>query len=369
MRIYAELAALFTVLLAVTLLPALPLRSAWAQAGVYTVTDIRVDRTAETAAEARELAIADGHVQALQRLYEKILPADQISSAPRLSAKQIPPYVLAFSVDSEQSSAVRYIATLTFKFLADDVRGLLGQQGVTAARSESPPVLVLPLFSQDGQNRLWQDPNPWRDAWANRGSGSGFVPLMVPLGDLGDVSAVDVEGALTADPVKLAAVAQRYNAAAVLVSQSILSGDPEAGTAQLQTITRADGSYLTQPLTSSFAQEPGESLASLFARAASDLDSAVQGGWDQDNMVQVGGARNAISVLVAARSFNEWISIKKRLSQLAMVQSTQVRKLSPGASEIDIGFSGDTDQLVRALGQRSLLLIPSEDGQWLLQSR
>ena len=43
---------------------------------------------------------------------------------------------------------------------------------------------------------LWEDPNPWRAAWADRPDRGGLVPVEVPLGDLPESSLHDLHGAL-----------------------------------------------------------------------------------------------------------------------------------------------------------------------------
>src|SRR6185437_12375889 len=83
----------------------------------------------------------------------------------------------------------------------------------------------LPVWSGAQPPVLWEDPNPWREAFAQRERGEGLVPFIVPLGDVEDLNAISAERALNADPAALAAIAERYQAEEVLITQAMPEGE------------------------------------------------------------------------------------------------------------------------------------------------
>ena len=136
---------------------------------IFTVRDVPVDETAATAADARQTALAVGQRRAFRRLMNRLVPEAHQSSIPALDSNLLQYYVLDFSVDNERTSAVRYLADLTFRFNADEVRNLLRSNSVGFAETRSKPLLVLPVFiSPEAGPTLWVDPNPWRETWARR---------------------------------------------------------------------------------------------------------------------------------------------------------------------------------------------------------
>ncbi len=58
-------------------------------------------------------------------------------------------------------------------------------------------MVVLPVYQAAGQWRLWDDPNPWREAWERRPPAAPL--LLVPLGDAGDLAAIDADKARAGD--------------------------------------------------------------------------------------------------------------------------------------------------------------------------
>ncbi|HEY5598266.1 MAG TPA: DUF2066 domain-containing protein, partial [Kiloniellales bacterium] len=344
---------------------ALP-RTAGAASDVFTVSGVEVDVTAATAAAAREAAHAEGHRLAMQKLLARLLPHDELPRMREMPVPDIVPYVRDFEVDDERTSDVRYLARLTFRFKADAVRELLRKEGVLFAETQSKPVLVLAVYGPAGDALLWEDENPWARAWALRRPSESLVPLDVPLGDLSDVATVDAAQALSGDRARLATLARRYGTEDVLVTQAVLSGDPEAGLATLQVGSSRLGTEQLQTLLASHAQEPGETLAELLARAANGVDGDVQEAWKQRNLLRP-GAQRRIVVSVPIASLADWLEVKRRLGGVAAVQKSEVTLLSRKRTELDLTFVGDEQQLVLALAQSDLDLTLNPVSGWQIR--
>lgn len=367
-RLLRQRSSALAALLAVVLSGALAVNDGRAaEADVFTVRGVDVDVTAETAAAAREQALADGHVAALRRLFERLLVREDLPRAPDLPASQVVPLVQDFGVDDERTSDVRYLASLTFRFKPDAVRALLRRSGLAHAETQSKPMVVVPVFGPAGQAQLWEESNPWREAWTLRPSGDGLVPLVVPLGDLADIAALDVDRALAGDRAAAAALARRYGGEDAVVAQAVLQGDPEAGAATLQVGTTRLGGRAQETALDSFTQQPEEDLAGLLARAADAVDRRIQQAWKQDNLLRP-GAQRVLAVAVPHAGLSEWLEVKRRLRGVAAVQRSDVTTMSRGRSELRLTYAGSEAQLARALEQSDLALTPDPQGRgWQLR--
>src|SRR5690606_41822624 len=67
---------------------------------------------------------------------------------------------------------------------------------------------------------LWDDPNPWRDAWTRVALGQALVPVIVPLADAADLVGISAEQAAAGERERLSAMARRYGAVASLDRKS-----------------------------------------------------------------------------------------------------------------------------------------------------
>ena len=345
---------------------AVSVRSADANSHVFTVSGVRVDVTAETAAAAREAAHAEGHVKAMEKLLARLLPRDELGLLRQLKAAEILAFVQDFSVGNERTSDVRYLAELTFRFRPEPIRELLRANGLQHAETMSKPVVVLAIFGIEGEVVLWGEGNPWLATWAARPPGGWLVPLIVPLGDLGDLTAVDAARALNGEVEALGAVARRYDAEDVLITQAVLLGDPLLGQATLQVGTVRLGRFAQQTTIDNYAQPVGGTAQDLLALAADAVGATVQEAWKQRNLLRPGSQRQ-IAVTVPVTQLAELIEIKRRLVGVAAVRGSKVTALSRSKAEMAVTFVGEDEQLVLAMAQSDLDLVLNPGIGWQLR--
>jgi hypothetical protein len=357
----------FGLLLAVTG-AAFPIGSAEANSHVFTVSGVAVDVTAETAAAARETAHAEGHVKALAKLLTRLLPRNELGLARPLKPAEVLAYVQDFSVANERTSDVRYLAELTFRFRPKPIRELLRASGLKHAETMSKPVVVLPIFGIEGEAVLWGEGNPWWTAWAARPPGGWLVPLIVPLGDLGDLTAIDAARALNGEVEALGAIARRYGAEDVLITQAVLLGDPALGQATLQVGTVRLGRFAQQTTIDNYAQPVAGTAQDLLAFAADAVGADVQEAWKQRNLLRPGSQRQ-ISVAVPVAQLADLLEVKRRLIGVAPVRGTNVTALSRSKAELAITFVGEEEQLVLAMAQSDLDLTLFPGIGWELRLR
>jgi len=332
---------------------------------VFEVKDVAVDVTASTAAEAREEALVQGEIAAFQRLLERLTLRGHRDKLPELPKADIDIYVQDFSVADEKTSSVRYLARLNFRFKADEVRRLLNDFGIPFAETVSKPVLVLPVFQDAGALILWDDPNPWREAWLARPPTHGLVPTMLPVGDLADIAAIGAEQAMDGDMQRLNVVAARYGASDALVVFGVLRFDAANNRRALEVyFTRYGNQLREQTEVMTFTQEKIETVPQLLLRAARQLTEIVEDNWKRDNLLQL--ARSGIvAAVVPITGIRDWLAVRKRLQQVAVVRKAEMVLLSQDEVRVNLHFVGDAQQLALALEQADLRLF-EESGEWLL---
>lgn len=335
---------------------------------VFEVTGVTVDVTAAAAAAAREEALIDGERRAFRRLLERLTLLADRNRLPEFSRAEITAYVKDFSIAEEKASAVRYLATLNFRFKAEDVRRLLIDLALPFAETTSKPLLVLPVYQAAGALLLWDDPNPWRDAWAARRTVDGLVPLVLPLGDLSDIAAIGPEQAVEGDSQRLTAIAAKYRAGDTLVAHGILRLDTRRGLPDLEVyVTRYGTALQENTVVRTFATAGNESLDELLRRAATVLAQQVEDNWKRDNLLQFGQPA-VLAVTVRIRSLGDWLVVRKRLAGVAVIRRADLALLSRAEVRVNLHYIGESDQLTLALEQADLTLSREED-EWILGFR
>lgn len=337
------------------LLSALFLALPAAAQDLYTVRGVAVEATASDASQAREAALAMGQSRALRRLWERLIPSDRMGQAPSLSSERILDLIEDFGVSNERSGDERYSAEMSVRFKPGEVRRILREANVPYAEQRGPRLVIVPLFADSRGTRLWEDPNPWRDAWERR-TDAGLVPIEVPLGDLNDIAAIDAARAESLDRDALDALAATYDAEEILVSIARLSGNPADGDAGLSIELRRIGSQRDGGLEmSSVRQQDGEPTDRFYDRAVKAVDAEIQEEWKRENVLRFDRQEDLL-VRVPIRGLQDWVEVRRRLQESSRVTGHEIRHLSRGEGIVSLAFVGDETELVRALAARSLRL-------------
>ena len=379
---------------------------------VYTVHDIAVDFSAKSAADARAIALAKGQRTAFERLLRRLVLSEDLVLLPNLKDGKISQFTNGYIINEERLSSTRYRALLIFYFNKNRVRELLRQHRIRFAETISKDVLVVPVYDDGAGDVLWEEPGDWRTAWLSRTAIEGLVPIILPLGDVMDMGALSVAEALAPVREPLLTLAERYGSKEVVVAAASLQlpaeGSKESaprdlkvkltvanGTSQkaenrgeqssparnLPTSHREHGSVegavlqLTVHRVGEVGEKtvkellrglPSESKADLLGRAAGWVVAQVERSWKQSNMLRF-EEENKLRIIVPLTGLTDWIEMRRRLSELAVVVTIDLVALSRDRAQILLYYLGETEQLILGLEQSDLALVFQKRG-WVLQN-
>lgn len=275
-------------------------------------------------------------------------------------------YISALEIHDEKSSPHTYRAHVTYTFNPAAVRGLLRDLEIPYSETQTDPVLVLPVFRNGDKLYLWEEENPWMDAWRNRPYDNELVPVIVPLGDLEDRILLTARGALFSGEETLPAMARRYMVSRVFVAYARLfrteeedslyvylidgpgNGDA-AGVYRSPDVAAVSGpdypDTLFEDMTGSlrnggvrageyFTGCPGNfpELAGMAVEAVI-LDYAMP--WKKANLINHASPVN-LDVRVFFRSLEEWVKIRSALPVLSVTGSIRVRSFSGEGARLSV---------------------------------
>jgi hypothetical protein len=328
---------------------------------LYSVGGIAVDRTAATAQQARDAAIAEAEQKAFAILMRRLTEPSQAARLPQPSGRDLAELVQGFQVESERASATRYVATLDIAFQPDAVRQLLATAGVGAVQVAARPLLVVPLYHAGGRTLLWEDGNGWRQAWAEHPPHTGLVTLVLPEGDAADLEALDAEDAAAAKPGAFDSIMSRYHTGGAL----LVDATPESGGVAVKAVELGGGKR--DVFAGRIAREAGESDRALLARAAQAIGEALEDRLRRDNLVTPGSG-GTVTAQIPLDGLNSWLAVRRDLQSVGVVQRLALRALSKREATVDIAFAGDQTQLAAALAQTGWRLERAGDS-WILRGR
>lgn len=324
---------------------------------VFVVAPVPVDVTAESALTARTEALRTGQILAWKRLLGRLtLPGD---AGPLIDyqAEQLAPLIQGFEVLRERTSAVRYLASLSYSFNPREVRRVLAEAGVAFAETPSRPVLIIPVLTNQGVGVLWEDPNPWREAWQNLPRRDGLLPIAVPYGDLTDIRDLSTVQAMRGDEERLRVVADRYGARDVVVARASRIFDHDDNLPVLEiAIVRRTGGGLEETIIDAIKGRSQDDLIGLLDSGVTRVVSTLSNAWKQENLVHP-GLESRVTVIVPLDGFGRWLSIRRRLDGIGVLRRSELLRISKREAMMDLWVQGDVEQLRSAMRQRDLELL------------
>ena len=359
-----QMKSILTGLFALALILVLPAHAQEDVSGdsAYTVDNIKVDVTDKSAVSARRLAFEKAQGDAFKILAQRLLPAEKFKSFALPAPAQISPLIQDFEITGEQLSTVRYIATYKFRFSRQMVSDYLSNQGVESyADVSSRPVLILPFYQWGSRNVIWGGDNPWLQAWNKINPNTGLVPVVVPIGDLDDVSDISDDQAITHSPANLRRMMARYDAgdALILIAAPVWASADIAGAPSAVDISlyRTSSGSPVFSGTKQVSAQTGESADQLYDRAVAQVRATLQDDW-KEMVVADPAQRASIRARVRFGAMKEWVDMQKALKSVQGVNEITLLSLKPGLAQIELAYSGTEERLRLALAQSGIALAP-----------
>jgi hypothetical protein len=345
-------------------------------AGLFTVTDVRIDVTADNALKARDQAFEQAQIKAFKMLGHQLKENGEIDTFSMPKPSVISTLVQDYEITDEKLSAVRYIGTYTFRFRENATRRYLmpavvqmpqTQYGYdmdnAAPRPDTPyqdqyalpagPLLILPFFEKaGGEVLLWSDQNPWMNAWISSRALNGPVSVRVPIGDLEDVRDLKDNEALTYDPQALHRLMKRYNTNGAVIA-----------IATMKTNTMHVDIYHPRTPRPQFIQRINVGVSEGLETGALNLavietfkylQNTGRSFTDNARATKQPARANTLYVRVPFSTPREWAETQHVLRGVQTIKSVHIKSLSPKSAYVELAYLGAHQALLNALDQANI---------------
>jgi hypothetical protein len=333
----------------------------------FSVASVAVDVTAADAEAARASALADGQQRAFRQLLERLVPEADHGRLPLLADPVVTELVRGFEVFGERVGPDRYIASLTYHFNPAEVGNLLRNLDIPYAATASEPIVVVPLFQDAKGLMLWDDGNPWREAWASLPPSNSLVPIIIPFGELADLEILDAAQARDGDSERFVRLAERYGAGEAVAIDAIIDGQGTQGALAVSVLVRRVVSGAVEVRGGTYSAAALEPLAAVLLKAAAATRAQLENEWKQTHLLRF-DLVTRLAIDIPITGFDDWLDIRARLDKLALVSKLEIAALSPRFARAVLHYLGDEQQLAAALARDNMVL-SREANLWILHRR
>ena len=366
-----------------------------AEESIFWVRDVPAKGKGKTAGDARRDSALNSAPAALDRLLRRLTSARDHEFLPPVPPEQARAMVRGLEVVRAKRRKIKdgrsFDGALSYLFRPGTVGAFLKSEGIAWSSRRSDPVLVLPVWRDESGAILWDDPNPWRDAWLSAEREPGLVPVVLPEGNLKDLQTIDAAQASERDAERLTAIAGAYGAKQVLIAVAA-AGSADAGEGAPE-VAPEDGEEGTEERAGESgeagageqAEEGGEKqiedggltvVAALFnlrsgdieelepitaagatamADAAAALDAWLQERW-KDRVIVPDGPVATTRVVLRFDDLAAWVRVRENLVAAPSVTGHRVIAFSRGEARLALTHRGNADDLAVRLPAFGLLL-------------
>ena len=361
-----------------------------AQETIFWVRDVPAKGKGKTDRAARRVAALNAAPAALDRLLRRLTSArdhEFLPPVPRERARAMVRGIEVVRAKRRKIAGSRsFDGALSFLFRPRAVGAFLRSEEIAWSSRRSDPVLVLPVWRGESGDILWDDPNPWRDAWTATESEPGLVPVVLPEGSLKDLQAIDAGQARERDAKRLATIARVYGAKQVLVAVAA------AGTPSGDTLVEPGGEASSEEGGPEGWLTVSAALFNLRSGSFADLEPIAAGGetamtavaagltaWLQerwkDRVIVPDGPVATTPVVLRFNDIAAWVRVREHLVAAPSVTGHRVIAFSKGEAQLALIHRGNADDLAGRLPAFGLLLHqergagPKAKTVWVLAER
>ncbi len=313
------------------------------------VKGIFVDFEIKKNQDNRKTALQRSYLIGFKRYLDWITTASEDILEDIIQSIDVSSLVTSYSIENEKFNKERYSALITVNYDIEKIDTLLKKKNLKYFAGNGPKILVLPLMSFNDQLILWDDPNPWYEAWIERPIDGNLTEFIIPEGDVNDLITISAKDTRELSFSKIRNIALKYNVKKVMVPFLTIVKKDEKYYLSLRCFDGLSKELLNIEITKE-TNEGNFSLA-LF-ETLNYFTSFYDDYWVADNIKKI-ESQVLVKVNILYDTFRDWTYIKKTINNSKNVKSFKVLSLSTNESFSEIKLI-NTKQFISELENNNI---------------
>lgn len=308
----------------------------------FVIKNVKVDKIAATAEEARKMAIMDAQQTAFEIMIRRIFENFDDKEVP---FEKISNLVQAIEYRDETITDRRYKAIVDVSFQPEQTQFFLNNHYLNKSIKRLR-VLLIPIFNENGMLKLWQKGNLWYEVWQSFRP-SDMVDIKVPLGDIDDMINFKVSELHSLNEESIEKLEKLYDVDKIIIAEmhyTYQTVSPEIYfKAYLREIGEINNATLVARSEGFKSDNYNRHLGYLLEKVVADLES----GWmNYNNNLDESGRQEFV---IKVRNIYDWLDIKQRVANLKIVKSFKVNSYSARYARVTIEFIDTSLEIIDSL--------------------
>lgn len=326
------------------------------RANLYMADMISVSAEANTAVEARDLALNHAVREAFPQMIHRVALSD--ASHVDATPAEISALVQGVSLANEKTTPTKYMADVTVQFKPKEVQDFLNRNGVLYVTKEPPKYLFIPLFIEGDKAVIFDEQSPLFSAMKKGLSGASVYEFTTPLGDDQDKAAATLSVLNGADLSELNSLLIRYRtdyALLIRVSKTKNVYKVQAKSYPENATGEADVLFAV----SSASPNVPAVMTQILKKTAGEMEKKWRAAQTQQS-----DQKGDLTIIFPINGLGEWTAIEKQLKSLPFIDQVTVQALHKNQVFVKLSYAGSTDAVVRKMDRAGFQLKSGYDGTW-----
>ncbi|WND02177.1 hypothetical protein QGN29_11510 [Temperatibacter marinus] len=341
---------------------------------LFTIREIKIDRSDRSSLIAREKGLQEAQEHAFNSLLRKIVSNEDLDRVPQISFREKVSMIRGIEYVSERRSGKRYLATINIGFEPVKLASFLSENGIPHVLGAGTGVLIVHTHSHNGLDYMWEETNPALAAWNNVDSLNrlrSYKSLEDSLSIRATIGAETVKGALLSDKEGGAAFFQKLAKEngmdeAVLMHTNYNEFTQTVDFMYKLTATGLSGQGTIQKDIAFTLRDNSESNAvNKLSFALDQILAEVDDSWRSRLLIN-SSVVGEISLIIPTNSLSDLATVQRAIDSLSLVQEWKVLEIGIPVSKAFLKYRGREDQLTLAL-KLAGLKIEAYGEEWLLK--
>jgi len=303
----------------------------------YTVKDIYIEFNLNKNEGYRKKALNLAYKTALSRYLNWITLEQKEEIVKMIDSIIVKDFVSGYSIDSEKFKKNKYSALISVNFEKKKIIDLLDDKAIKYSFQAGPKTLILPLMNFNNKLILWDDPNPWFEAWLSRPLDPNLNKFILPAGEVDDLITLSAMDAKNLQYYKLKNISVKYGAKKILVLIVNVNKKQNNYTLGLKVF---DGLEQKEVFLEEFNFLPSDDLNKDLLKLANQFSFYYDDLWVKKN-IDKNNLRSRWIVEIRYTKFNQWIKVKNRLLNGDKVTNLVISSLSNKRAFLEINIVSD----------------------------
>ena len=292
----------------------------------YSIQNIFIEFNLNDNISNRKKAVSIAYNIALERYLMWITLKPKTEILEIISSLETNKVIKGYSIENEKFTNKKYSALITVNFDKTEIIKILNYHDIKFSFLSGPKTLIIPLLKIEDRYILWDDPNPWFDAWIRRPLDANLTEFILPMGDVEDLILLSAEDAETLTYYKIKNITDKYKARQTIVLFLNIEKVDNDYSIDLEAF---DG--LSQEKINLDGLKPIDNTKSL-KKSLNDLTNDFSNYYDdilvEKNIKENEFSKGYLNAEINFSSLEEWIKIKNILNNNKRVSKFYISSIS-----------------------------------------